>query len=155
MRPADRLIGLWQGRPETAADRLREEQDKRKKEAEAKSDSAAEPAPAVANDEKSDPPQASTFEKFDFTMKLDFENGESVQMTIEKAGEQRALSGEWTVVSSEDEKMVVQITPKSDDKIAKARTFEIRFLGDAQDRFVLREKGTDPKLGAILFERVE
>ncbi len=148
---SSKLVGSWQGRPETAAERLLREWPTDNK------PTAEEAASQVTKTdlELLAPIQISMRLDRGGEAELSFKGGESNSLTSQP------LLGKWVYRSTNARQgmLEVEVDSKDDEKgeVAKERRrFLVELIKEAGaegDRFLLVEEGADPRYGRLLFER--
>ena len=139
LTPTGRLVGHWQGRPETAAERTEREW------------------PSEGKADKSATAPATDMEVFsDLRIDLQLDHSGKAQLSLDGESE---LSGNWTLTPGEGKRQLLEIAVEDAEGIVtERRRFEIEMLKQEEDepeRFVLRESGADPRFGRLIFERSE
>lgn len=152
---ADRLVGTWQGEPdstEAAAARSNKKAELQQVElgGEKKLGSA----------ESKRAPEPTDLEAYDVGIKLDFHGDKTVQMSLSDGSEVR--QGVWRVVTGlPPSGAEIEISLTADDNAAatEKRRFLVDFENHSDDAsattgFTLREKGADVKFGRLYFSPV-
>ncbi len=149
---ASKLLGRWEGRPDSAALRAAREAEKygdvpvdTMKEGSAKKGSAtrtSEPAPVT------------DWENYAVSVLFDFVSSDRLKMSLDGA---QPRSGNWKIVSSSPIGCTIEVQTDSEDEDASVvrRQFQLLFdeRGGACVGFLLTEVGADRLQGALYFLR--
>lgn len=131
--PESRLVGTWQGRPEPLEG-------------------------------------GSVLERFDFTLTARFKPDHTVELVLRRSKGDETKSGRWQIVDAAGDRITLEVTliqpghpkpanpgtptpPSKGDTPGPTRHFSIEFTADSPDGFHLREVGSKPQFGVLLFER--
>lgn len=153
-----RLVGAWQGRPDTTAAAAKRSAEQKAKERSLAGDDAA----AAPTDAESDVTPAKTdLELHDVVIDLTF--AETAEVTMSLGDGSQPLRGTWRVVETlpprgaEIEISLAKTTTAEPDKPAppsEKRRFIVDFQGnDPAAGYTLVEKGADPQFGRLYFEK--
>jgi hypothetical protein len=142
----DRLVGTWQGRPDTAA------AYRQRQEFATPTSSDEEPTP-------SEPPAKTVLEEYDFAITMDLHRDGSATMWRDDGLDR--LDGTWKVLESTSHHVRLQLATArnaddpttADSTTAEVRNYRIDFTTDDAE-FTLAEEGADPQFGALLFRRM-
>ena len=142
LSPAQRFQGMWTGRVERAQERVHREWPA--------PSGGAEAAAEVSSEEdrtESEPTDLERIPPLEVT--LDFSIGGSVRMVLDG----QEIQGSWTAIPMEGQRVVLEIDTRSDGAAGgERRRFDVEFL-EGDDRFVMREEGSDSQFGRLIFER--
>lgn len=153
-----RLVGAWQGRPDTTAAAAKRSAELKAKERKLAGDDAV----AAPTDAESDETPAKTdLELHDLAIELTFAENSEVSMSLGDGSQ--PLNGTWRVVEilpprgAEIEISLAEIKTEATDKPAppsEKRRFIVDFQGDdPASGYTLVEKGADPQFGRLYFEK--
>jgi len=160
-RSASKLLGRWEGRPDSAALRLQREA---KKYGEVPSDNARTTLSEVATGSGSAtrphaPSQVTDWENYDVTVLFDFVSSERLEMSLD--GEQ-PRSGRWKIVSTSPVGYTIEVQTEKESTSGEGasvlrRQFELLLdeRGGTCVGFLLTEVGADRQQGALYFQRPE
>ena len=144
MSMTQRLEGEWQGRPETAKERVAREWPRPPGEEEA---DALELELQGIN---SQPTDLESQPEFEVGLQLNFDGTATLSLN-----EEDELKGRWRLLTSEGSRALIEIAvERSEPKGQELRRFEIEFIEETES-FTLREEGADKLFGRLLFVRPE
>ena len=144
-RAVGRLLGQWEGHPDTAAARKEREAKKYGEE-------------VSAELKLSDATRATDWESYDVGVLFDFVDRENIKMSLDDGSE--PVSGKWRVLSTSPIGCTIEI--KTENKNEETPSVVLRhFQIDWDERegecvgFTLIEEGADRQLGTLYFQRTE
>ncbi len=168
---SSRLLGTWQGVPDSRAGQLARDKSRAKKTND--SQNAAKETdgrsivdgPSVVDGQtlaakleeqaETKPAPPSDLESLDFTILIEF--AARGRVTMQLVGDATSLAGTWQIIETRPNGALVEITRlrRTTDDQQEKRRFEITFEGDdAAAGFRLKESGADPRFGLLYFSRV-
>lgn len=142
-RTASKLIGKWEGTPDTSeARQLREAE---------KYGDALDEEPT-----ETDPDSVTDWEAYDIRVALNFSSRSEVSLSLDNGP--NPVAGTWNMVQAGPTACTIEIeTPTSDDDAPELRRFKLEL--DERDGellgFLLSEVGADRGLGALYFRRAD
>ena len=143
-RMSNKLLGRWEGRPDSAERRAQREAEKY----------GDDPAQIELRARKSETVQVTDWEDYDVEIVMDFVSSDLIKMTLDGAQSQ---AGNWRIVSQSPAGCTIEIQTRRDgenDRVVRRR-FDL--LLDERDGscvgFQLTETGADPQVGALYFRR--
>lgn len=162
-RAASKLLGRWEGRPDSAQTRaVRDAQKYGDEVASAEATPAgttptAEGTAEDAADSVAELDQTTDWEEFDVTIVMDFVSSDRVEMTL---GGEQPVVGTWKVLSTTPSGCTIEVqteaaSTKDGTKQPVRRRFEL-LLDEREGTLVgfqLSEAGADAQLGALYFQR--
>ena len=141
-RTASKLLGKWEGIPDTAAAR-------QAREAEKYGDPPAE-------DQADDSSPVTDWEAYDIKVQLDFASRTDVKLALDNGLE--PVAGTWHMVQAGPTACTIEIeTPTSGENAPELRRFKLE-LDDRDGKlqgFLMSEVGADRGLGALYFRRAK
>lgn len=155
---AQRLVGRWVGKPETAQQRQDRSLVANNSPAKTTDDDAAKDSPTEKTTPSNNGPPTE-LETVDVQVTLDFSVDGTIEMWLGE--KQETLAGDWRVISTEVNLVQLQITAKretQEDAVSKTekRRFDLQWQElKAGDAFTLREQAADPQFGTLYFVREE
>ena len=158
-RAGNKLLGRWEGRPDSAAKRAERDAKKYGDKPAKKTDkkdvegSGSKSSDAIAT------VQVTDWERYDVTLVMDFVSGDRVEMSL-NGGQQ--IEGQWKVLATTPSGCTIEVetqpeksAPDDTQLQPVRRRFELLF--DQRDGkcvgYQLTEVGADALLGALYFQR--
>lgn len=162
-RAASKLLGRWEGRPDSAETRAARDAQKYGDEIAGSSSADVTPADATptaegtVEDAIAELDQTTDWEEFDVTIVMDFVSSDRVEMTL---GGEQPVVGTWKVLSTTPSGCTIEVategaSTKDGAKQSVRRRFEL-LLDEREGTLVgfqLSEAGADAQLGALYFQR--
>ena len=146
-RAANKLLGKWEGRPDTAA--ARSERESLKYGA-----TSSEATPKTSEQEI-----VTDWESYDLTVSLDFSDLQQLEMALSDGSS--PIAGGWRVVSTSPIGCTIEVETDGESKEGEETPSKVRrqFQIDFEEResgtagFTMMEVGADRRLGMLYFTR--
>lgn len=141
-RMSSKLLGRWEGRPDSAAKRA-------ERDAEKYGDEPDQLASQVDDDV-----QVTDWEDYDVTIVMDFVSANRVEMALDGG---QPESGSWQIVAQSPAGCTIEVQTEQEDDSVVRRRFDL--LLDERNGvcvgYQLTESGADAQVGALYFRRPE
>ena len=141
-RVASVLIGKWEGRPDTAAER-------EKREAEKYGDNTKAAPESTETDATT-----TDWEGYDLSVAIEFVSRSEIKFVLQ--GESESVEGTWSILQSGPSGCTIEVkTPTGEEAAEQLRRYRLE-LDQRENElhgFLLTEVGADRGLGALYFER--